>query len=80
MDNEYEIDPERLEILGEDVTGIYVRAKDSDGKWTTADIAVLKYVSLRSWLRSRGGANDWAESVVFTLLGYKAPGPEDDNG
>ena len=52
-------------------TGIYVRAKHN-GKWFNADIAELDKASLLAWLRSRGGENKWAESVVGTLLGHGA--------
>jgi hypothetical protein len=55
------------------VTGIYVRAKYHD-KWGAHDIAVLTRESLFQWLRSRGGANDWAEQVVFALLHYRTDG------
>ena len=51
------------------ITGIYVRAK-FDGKMGSHDIAVLTRDSLFKWLRSRGGENEWAESVVFILLRY----------
>jgi len=54
-------------------TGIYVRAINSDGKWDSVDIADLDRPSLMFWLRSRGGENLWAESVVAMLLGH---GPE----
>jgi len=52
-------------------TGIYVRARGSDGSWGSFDIAHLEKDSLQRWLRSRGGNNPWAESVVYTLLGYE---------
>lgn len=51
------------------VTGYFVRAKFGD-KWGSHDIAVLTRESLHDWLRSRGGANEWAEAVVFGLLRY----------
>ena len=77
---ELTVDPTRP--YGAD-TGIYVRAKNSDGKWVNSDIYELDKASLKVWLRSRGGENEWAESVVFLLLGH---GPfldeetEDENG
>ncbi len=52
-------------------TGIYVRAKDADGRWQSVDIATLDLESLRAWLRSRGGENEWAESTACMLLGHK---------
>ena len=64
------VDADRRGIYGE--TGIYVRALDGE-KWTNADIADLTYESLNEWLRSRGGENEWAESVVCILLGHPAP-------
>lgn len=53
-----------------DSTGIYVRAMAPDGTYGSHDIAVLTRASLMSWLRCRGGSNDWAESVVAVLLGH----------
>ena len=61
------VDPERLDTF---TTGIYVRARGIDGKWSNADIADLDRASLDRWLRSRGGENEWAESVVRALLGF----------
>ena len=54
-----------------DSTGIYVRAKNVEGKWGSYDIAELDRASLQAWLRSRGGENKWAESVVLILLGHQ---------
>lgn len=72
MTKTLEIDPKRYESLGDEVTGIYVRAKDSNGKFQNADIAVLTRESMHHWLRSRGGENLWAENTVAALLGYDA--------
>ena len=47
-----------------------MRARGIDGKWSNADIADLDRASLDRWLRSRGGENEWAESVVRALLGF----------
>jgi hypothetical protein len=63
------IDPARHDAL-HGITGIYVRAKDPDGRWGSFDIAELDRPSLDVWLRSRGGENEWAESVVAILLGH----------
>lgn len=63
---ELAVDPTR-EGLPE--TGIFVRAKRA-GAWGNADIVELDEPSLRTWLRSRGGQNEWAENVVLILLGY----------
>ena len=53
------------------MTGIFVRAQDpADDKWGAYDIAQLDAKSLKSWLKSRGGDNEWAESTVLILLGY----------
>lgn len=49
-------------------TGIYVRANGIDG-WQSVDIVDLEYSSLQAWLRSRGEKNNWAEQVVYLLLG-----------
>lgn len=57
-----------------DRTGIYVRAQDKDGNWGNFDIAQLDGPSLLAWLRSRGGENPWAETVVATLLDHHVEG------
>ena len=65
------IDQHRVDNLEFDLsTGIFVRARDHTGKWTNADIADLELASLKEWLRSHGGHNDWAETTVATLLGF----------
>jgi hypothetical protein len=51
-------------------TGIYVRAKGTDGRWDSFDIAELNRDSLVTWLRSRGGDNFWAENCVLIMLGH----------
>lgn len=61
------IDPERRYL--HEATGFYVRAHDGE-RWMNADIAELNTDSLYRWLRSRGGDNPWAESVVLGLLGH----------
>ena len=50
-------------------SGIYVRAKLGE-EWGSHDIVVLTRDSLQAFLRSRGGMNEWAESVVAILLGH----------
>ena len=62
----YRIDPERVGIID---TGIYVRATDGD-TWLNADISELDQPSLHRWLRSRGGGNEFAENVIYVLLGH----------
>jgi len=52
------------------ITGIYVRAQLTDESWESVDIAELDSTSLLLWLRSRGGANPFAENVVGILLGH----------
>jgi hypothetical protein len=69
------IDPERAvmaENLAENFprTGIFVRAKDQNGKYQSVDVALLKKASLLALLRSRGGQNEWAENTVGLLLGH----------
>lgn len=65
------IDPDRYANTDEDHnTGIYVRAKHESGKWDSVPIETLKIQSLLDWLRSRDGANRWAEQTVMILLGY----------
>lgn len=61
------VDNDRAHLDG---TGIFVRAKHG-GSWGSYDIATLTRDSLGEWLRSRGGENAWAESVVFILLGHE---------
>jgi hypothetical protein len=56
---------------GSSGTGIYVRVKNEDGGWGNADIAELDKASLLGFLRSRGGCNEWAEGVVFAMLGHE---------
>jgi hypothetical protein len=68
IDHKLRIDPERR---GEFATGIYVRAELSDGVFDNVDIGELDRKSLLAWLRSRGGINIWAESVVFLMLGHE---------
>lgn len=63
------IDLERVK-KGFHETGIFVRAQDKDGSWHTTDIAHLDSKSLITWLRSRGGKNEWAEETVGILLGH----------
>lgn len=50
-------------------TDIFIRAQH-DGAWGSYDIAELDRPSLQRFLRSRGGANEWAEGVVMILLGH----------
>lgn len=67
MEYELKVDPERnSNEFGS--TGIYVRAKLPDGKWGSADIISLDKESLKIWLRSRGGENEWAENVIGILF------------
>jgi hypothetical protein len=50
-------------------TGICVRAKAA-GRWQAVDIIHLDAASLLTWLRSRGGKNEWAENTVGILLSH----------
>ena len=52
-------------------TGILVKARGPDGNIGNHDIAELTRESLLRWLRSRGGANLWAENVVMQLLAHE---------
>jgi len=69
---ELKVDPARLKVCENEgvSTGIFVRAKTPEGKWDSVDIFALDKESLNTWLRSRGGENEWAESVVRILLGW----------
>ena len=58
-------------------TGITVRALVKSSRpderpddYECVDIGELDKPSLLRWLRSRGGANEWAENVVAILLGF----------
>lgn len=51
-------------------TGIYVRAKNSEGHWEAIDMACLTRESLLEWLHSRGQCNIWAENVIGVVLGH----------
>lgn len=67
-----DVDPLRVGHVTD--TGIYVRAKSGE-VFDAFDIAELTRESLQAWLRSRGGANVWAEEVVFALLNYPTTKP-----
>ena len=60
----------------EDATGIYVRARFSDGTFGNVDIAQLDAESLDHWLRSRDSI-EWPVSVVKILLGHRQGGEND---
>lgn len=47
-----------------------VRAQHDDGSFSSVDIAELDAPSLLAFIRSRGGGNEYAESLVFHLLGW----------
>lgn len=70
------IDPARDEY--DSATGIYVRAMNAAGKWESVDMARLDRESLIQWMRSRGGDNKLAESLVLLLLDHE-PLNEDVN-
>ena len=64
------IDPLRAERpIG--TTGIYVRARDADGKMQSVDIVIIDRASLIAWLRKDGGYNPIAEGVVLILLDHE---------
>lgn len=60
----------------EDATGIYVRARFTDGTFGTVDIAQLDVESLDHWLRSRDNI-DWPISVVKMVFGHRQGGEND---
>lgn len=64
------VDPKRKAEFGDIGTGVYVRAMD-DGKWASVDIIWLTRGSLHDWLRSRGGANLWAENFTMAQMGHE---------
>lgn len=65
---ELKTDPKRENIEG---TDIYVRAETSSGEWKSVDVVQLDKQSLLTWLKSRGGNNEFAEEVVCILLGHR---------
>jgi len=67
---ELRVDDNRLEDYNLLKTNIPIRALFPDGKWGTCDIIYLEKESLLTWLRSRGGKNEYAENLVGLLLGY----------
>lgn len=69
---ELTIDPQRLNRGTFSVPEIMVRAKAPDGHYLSVDISDLDRASLLTWLRSRGGSNQWAENTVLLLLGHEA--------
>jgi hypothetical protein len=66
------VDPAR-DLTESATTGIYAHALLPSGTVESVDIATLDAPSLLTWLRSRGGKNEWAESLVGTLLGHNKP-------
>jgi hypothetical protein len=57
------------------LTDIYIRAVNPDTQqWEPIDIAFLTTASLSEWLRSRGGANQWAENCALLILGHTTEG------
>lgn len=53
--------------------GIKTRALDAAGAYSDCDIATLTCDSLIQHLRSRGGRNVFAESIVLQILGHELP-------
>lgn len=53
-----------------DPTGIYVRGL-LNNQWISTDMYFLDVESTLVWLRSRGGANLWAENLILLLLGHR---------
>lgn len=67
MDETYKVNPDRE---GQELTGIYVRAQNADGRWVSADFLTLDRDSLIAFARSCGAVSDWAMSLVLHLAGY----------
>jgi hypothetical protein len=65
-DDTYKVDPDREDATE---TGIFVRAQFNN-RFESVDIATLDVHSLKLWLRSRGGVNDYAERVIAMILGH----------
>ena len=51
-------------------TGIPVRAAILGAEYLSYDLVHLDTASLKAWLKSRGGTNEWAEETVMILLGH----------
>lgn len=61
-------DAKRKEAHG--LTGIFIRARNEDGKFEPTDIAELHRSSLMLFLRQEGEANLWAENCVMIMLNH----------
>ena len=62
------VDPFRVNQYA-DATGVYVRAKDELGKYSSYDIAQLDKASLKEWLLSRNDTQ-WMLDVIGIILGH----------
>lgn len=68
----YETDPEREGDTFHNLTGIYLRAKGTNGKRGSYDIAELRECDVRHWLKTEGGDNPLAENIVVNhMLGHE---------
>jgi hypothetical protein len=56
---------------GNNITGIYVRARSIRDGWGSHDIAELDEDSLEIWLKSRGPVSDWAIDAFKVILGHR---------
>jgi hypothetical protein len=65
-DDAYNVDPDRD---GAPETAIFVRARFNN-RFESVDISRLTTQSLKQWLRSRGGQNDYAERTLAMILGH----------
>lgn len=77
---ELKIDPQRQRTAEESLTGIFVRAQDSEGKWGNADIAELDRPSYEEFCKSRGEVSQWAMSILFHLMGHPMTLEENNAG
>ena len=69
--HELVVDAERMDLPP---TGVYVRALGPDGQPGSFDIVQLDGPSVLTWLRSRGGKNQWAEMFALSLLARRRSG------
>lgn len=50
-------------------TGVYVRAKDTSGKYVSADLYALDAESVRALLLAK--PSEWVNNLVLILLGHQ---------
>lgn len=64
-------DPKRQNENMHGLTGIFIRAIGTDGRFDAHDLAELDAESLTTWLKRDGGSNPLAENTVRVILGHE---------